>query len=337
MAVRVESLESRRRVTTRRLKSERPPENLVRMPPPRAGAAKPVPDVLDQITRFIRQLGEAVNPEVIARLNDEIGRKMARVPIRLNSYGYDAWGFHPDTARRALLITALLYRYYFRVQPFGVEHVPAGRVLVIANHAGQVAIDAAMIGTATFLEGDPPRVLRGMGEYWLPTVPFVGELMVRTGSVVGTPKNCVDLLNNEEAVIAFPEGVGGMNKLFSQRYQLQEFGLGFVRLALETKTPIVPVAVVGSEEQAPAIANVKWLAQLLGTPAFPITLTWPWLGPLGLIPLPSKYRIFFGRPMHFEGDPNDEDRVIERHVNRVKGAIRAMLDRGLRQRSGVFF
>jgi 1-acyl-sn-glycerol-3-phosphate acyltransferase len=337
MAVRVQSLDTRRRRATQRARHADSPATTVKPPPPRAAVVKRSPDVIDQIGDFLAQLVEAVNPEVIARLGDEIEQKMRRVPIRLNSYGYDPWGFHPETAQRALLICALFYRYYFRVQISGIDSLPAGRVLVIGNHAGQVAIDAAMIGTAAFLEGNPPRVLRGMGEYWLPTLPFISELMVRTGSVVGTPKNCVDLLHNEEAVIAFPEGVKGMNKLYSQRYQLQEFGLGFIRLALETDTPIVPVAVIGSEEQAPSVANLSWVARLLGTPAFPVTLTWPWLGPLGLIPLPTKYRIYFGKPIRLEGDPNDEDRVIQRHVDRVKAAIQGMLDRGLRERSGIFF
>lgn len=273
----------------------------------------------------------------LGRLDEEVARRMQRIPTHLNGYGYDPWGFNVDTARRALVACALFYRYYFRVETGGVEKLPSGRVLVIANHAGQIALDAAMIGTAAFLEGEPPRILRGMAEYWLPTVPFVNELMVRTGSVVGTAKNCIDLLRNEEAVIVFPEGVRGMNKLFSQRYRLQRFGHGFVRLALATSTPILPVAVVGSEEQAPAIANLKPLARLLGMPAFPITLTWPWLGPLGLIPFPVKYRIFFGDPLRLEGDADDDDEVIEKQVDVVKDAIQAMLDRGVRNRPGIFF
>ncbi|MFN8644852.1 MAG: 1-acyl-sn-glycerol-3-phosphate acyltransferase [Candidatus Binatia bacterium] len=168
-------------------------------------------------------------------------------------------------------------------------------------------------------------------------MPFVNVLMSRTGSVVGTPKNCTDLLAAEEAVIAFPEGVRGMNKLFSERYKLQRFGSGFMRLALSTRTPIVPVAVIGSEEQAPALANLKGLGRLLGMPAFPITLTWPWLGPLGLLPLPTKYRIYFGKPMRFEGDPDDEDAAIERKVQKVVDTIQSMIDRGLAEREGIFF
>lgn len=270
-------------------------------------------------------------------LQREIRDRLSRIPTRLNSYGYDPYGMHPATLETALMVTSLLYRYWFRAEVHGIENIPAGRALLISNHAGQIALDAAMIGTGIVLEGNPPRVIRGMGEYWLPTVPFVNLLMVRSGSVVGTPKNCVDLLHNEEAVIAFPEGVHGMNKLFTERYRLQRFGSGFMRLALSTGAPIVPVAVIGSEEQAPAIANLTSLGRLLGMPAFPVTLTWPWFGPLGLLPLPVKYRIYFGKPMRFEGDPDDEDAVIDRKVQKVVDTIQAMIDRGLSEREGIFF
>jgi 1-acyl-sn-glycerol-3-phosphate acyltransferase len=247
----------------------------------------------------------------------------------LNSYGYDPWGFNTDVACRALTVMAVLYRYYFRACTYGIENMPKGRILVISNHAGQVAIDAAMIGTASVLEGEPPRILRGMGEYWLPTLPLFNVLMARVGSVVGTPKNAVDLLQHGEAVIAFPEGVRGMNKSFSERYKLKEFGLGFMRLALQTNTPIVPVAVVGSEEQAPSFGNFKPLARLLGMPAFPLVIT-----PL---PFPVRYHIYFGEPMEFRGNANDEDQVIEAKVEQVKARIRSMLESGLRRRKSVFF
>ena len=276
-------------------------------------------------------------PQPIWDLQAEIEERMRRIPTKLNAYGYDNWGFHPDTAKRAMLSTALLYRYWFRVEVEGIERIPPGRVLLISNHAGQIALDAAMIACACFLDAEPPRIIRGMGEYWLPTVPFVNELMVRTGSVVGTRKNCIDLLENEEAVIAFPEGIRGMNKLIWERYQLQEFGQGFVRLALETRTPIVPIAVVGSEEQAVAIANFSSLARRMGMPALPITITFPWLGPLGLIPFPVKYRVYVGEPMRFEGNPSDEDEVIGDKVEQVKGRIASMLAQGLARRRSLFW
>jgi 1-acyl-sn-glycerol-3-phosphate acyltransferase len=176
-----------------------------------------------------------------------------------------------------------------------------------------------------------------MAEYWLPTLPWLNEIMVRTGSIVGTRKNCVELLHNEELVIAFPEGIRGMNKLVWERYQLQEFGHGFLRLALETDTPIVPVAVVGSEEQAPAIANVRPFARLLRMPAFPVTATWPWCGPFGLVPLPVKYRIYFGEPMRFTGNPSDEDEVIAEQVEMVEARIAQMLAEGLAARRSLFW
>jgi 1-acyl-sn-glycerol-3-phosphate acyltransferase len=292
--------------------------------------------MLDLLATLSRAATSRLPPSVL-ELQDEIDERLGRIPTRLNAYGYDPWGFHPDTARRAMLLTTLLYRYWFRVETHDIDRIPPGRVLLIANHGGQIALDAGMVVTACFLKGEPPRVIRGMGEYWLPTVPWVNELMARTGSVVGTRKNCVDLLENEEAVISFPEGIRGMNKLIWERYQLQDFGQGFMRLALEAEAPIVPIAVVGSEEQAPAIANLMPLARLLRAPAFPVTLTWPWFGPLGLVPLPVKYHIYFGEPMRFEGNPSDEDEVIAEKVEEVKARIAGMLAEGLAARRSLFW
>jgi len=230
----------------------------------------------------------------------------------------------------------LMYRTWFRVTTKGIENLPPGRMMVVGNHAGQIALDGAMAGMAMILEADPPRIARGMGEYWLPTLPWFNVFMHRFGGVVGTPKNCVDLLRNEEAVMVFPEGVRGMNKLFWQRYQLQRFGLGFMRLAIEAQAPVVPMAIVGSEEQTIAIANLKPLARLLGMPAFPVTPTWPLLGPIGMIPLPVRYYIQFGRPMRFDGDPDDEDHVIERKVDQVKRAISDMIAEMRARRKNIF-
>ena len=292
-----------------------------------------IEESLDAVARAL----SLAMPAVVGELADEIDAKLARIPTELNEYGFDPWGMSPETLRSSTLLTALLYRYWFRVAVEGIEHFPSGRMLLIANHAGQLPFDAAMLMCTSILEAEPPRVLRGMAEYWMPTLPFVGTIGHRIGSVVGTPKNCIDLLNREEAVIAFPEGVRGLNKLYAQRYRLQRFGLGFMRLALETRTPIVPAVVIGSEDQAPAIANLRPLARLLGAPAFPITLTFPLLGPLGVLPLPVKYWILIGSPMHFSGNPRDEDSVIEAKVQEVRDEMRGMIERGLRTRRSVFF
>jgi len=136
--------------------------------------------------------------------------------------------------------------------------------------------------------------------------------------------------------MVFPEGERGFVKTYRERYRLQRFGLGFMRLALETETPIVPVGIVGSEEQSPGLLRSRWLGKLIGAPVAPVTLTMPWLGLAGMIPLPVKFRIGFGEPLHFEGDSNEEDAEIERKVEIVKDAIRGLIAEGLEARRGWF-
>jgi 1-acyl-sn-glycerol-3-phosphate acyltransferase len=279
----------------------------------------------------------AFAPRSLRQLESEITDRLSKAAIELNEYGYDPFGFHLETARRFLLPWVLLYRHYFRVETFDVDRVPEGRVLLIGNHAGQFAYDGAMVTVSMLLEAMPPRVCRGMAEYFLFRLPWVGSTGARTGTVVGTPANCVAMLEREQCVMAFPEGARGANKPFHKRYQLQKFGQGFLRLALETNTPIVPVGIVGSEEQQPGFANLEDFGRSLSLPSFPITITSPWLGLFGpAMALPVKYRIYFGEPLRFEGSPNDEDAVVEGKVDVVKAALRGLLARGLRERPGIF-
>ena len=292
--------------------------------------------LIESGTRALRDLAGAVTPMALRKLQNEIDQRVEKVPSQLNEYGYDPYGLHPDWVRSSVLPAAILYRYYFRAETFDIERVPEGRVLLIANHAGQLPFDGMMLSTAMLLAADRPRIIRAMAEYWVSRLPFVSPAAARMGSMVGTRENCTHMLDAGECVAAFPEGVRGMNKLYSQRYELQRFGLGFLRLALATDTPIVPVAIVGSEDQQPAFANLERLASALGMPAFPITPTFPLLGPLGLLPMPVKYRIYFGEALRFEGDPSDEDALIERKVERVKRSITKMFARGLKERAGIF-
>jgi len=149
------------------------------------------------------------------------------------------------------------------------------------------------------------------------------------GTVVGTPENCTSLLEQEECVMAFPEGARGANKPFRRRYRLERFGQGFLRLALQTSAPIVPVGIVGSEEQQPGLANLEGLGRALGLPSLPITISTPWLGRLGpSFALPVKYHLHFGEPLRFTGHGDEEDEVVERHVLRVRGAIAELLRGG---------
>jgi len=276
-------------------------------------------------------------PIPLAGLRAELDERISRVTTRLNDYGFDPFGAEPEYARNVALLSALIYRYWFRVETHGIDNVPEGRVLLVGNHAGNTfAYDGTMLATALLLEAEPPRLVRGMGEYYLPQIPFFGTFMHRAGSVVGTPENCAQLLENGEVVMVFPEGQRGFVKPFYKRYQLQRFGLGFMRLAIGTDTPIVPVGIVGAEEQSPGLADVKWLGRLVGSPAFPITPTFPWLGLAGFVPLPVKFRIRFGKPLRFEGAANEDDASIEKRVAVVKRAIRKLVTEARAEREGWF-
>lgn len=249
-----------------------------------------------------------------------------------NEFGVDQFGFDAKTLLSIAPFTVWLYRNYFRCETFGAENIPAGRMMVIANHSGQLPFDGAMIITSFILEPKKPRFLRGMVERWTAEVPFISTLLSRTGQVVGSPSTCKQLLEHDEGVIVFPEGVSGIAKLFSERYQLTNFGSGFMRIALSAKAPIVPVALIGAEEQAPAIANLAPLAKKLGMPALP--LVFPQIIPF---PLPVKYRIYIGKPLYFSGDGTEDDAEISAMVQKTKNTIQEMINDGLRQRKNIFF
>lgn len=268
--------------------------------------------------------------------DEELQSILHRLPNRLNEFGYDAWGMHPPSAVRSLLLARWMYRSYFRVETHGIENIPAGRVLLIANHGGQFPFDGLVIGTSCLLEAQPPRLVRAMVERWVPTLPFVSTLFTRWGQVVGNREDCRKLLEADEAVLVFPEGVRGSGKTIWKRYQLQRFGLGFMRLALETGTPIVPVGVVGSEESIPSVYDLQTIARLVGAPYLPVPATLPLLGPLSLLPLPTKFVLHFGEPMRFEGDPNASDAEVSDKVERVKAALDGCIQAGLRTRKGIF-
>jgi 1-acyl-sn-glycerol-3-phosphate acyltransferase len=249
-----------------------------------------------------------------------------------NEFGVDPYGFDLDYTLAAVAPLLWLYRNYFRVQLHGEENVPPeGRVLIVGNHSGQLPFDAAMIEVGLLIDKDPPRAVRALVEKWVPTLPFVSTYMARCGQVVGTPENCRRLLEADEPLLVFPEGVRGLNKPFRERYRLRRFGAGFVRLALESNAPVVPVGVVGAEEQAPQLFDLKPLAKLLAFPAFPIT---PTILPF---PLPSRYHLWFGEPMRLTGSPDDEDAELERKAAEVQAAVEALLERGLAERKSVFW
>jgi 1-acyl-sn-glycerol-3-phosphate acyltransferase len=275
----------------------------------------------------IRQLGTSAP-------HDDVPARTQALVVHGNEFGFDPFGLSRKSLEAAMTVARLVYRYYFRAECHGIENLPAsGRVVLVSNHSGQLPFDALVIGSACFLEPPQPRLVRAMVEFFVPTVPFASYLFARWGQITGTPENCRRLLAADKAVLVFPEGARGISKSFSKRYQLAEFGSGFMRLALEAGAPIVPVAVIGAEEQAPAM-NMKLLAKLLGVPAFPIV---PYPPFVAAVPLPVKYRVYFGEPMRFTGDPDDDDDDLAERVKTVKNRIESMIHMGLRGRKHVFW
>lgn len=286
------------------------------------------------LTRLRRRLDDTL----VERIAPDVWENISTMQAGQNTHGFDPFGFEPHFLKYVVPFAEFLYRRYFRAEVFGIQNIPdTGPVLLIANHTGQIPLDGFLIGCALLFDKYPARMVRSMVEHWVPTIPFVSWFMARAGQVVGTRQNCRILLGRDGCILVFPEGARGINKTYDRAYELAEFGLGFMRLALENNTPIVPVGVVGGEEQLPTIWNFESLGRVLGMPAFPITPTWPLLGPLGFLPLPVKYRIHFGEPMHFTGASDDEDRIVGAQVAQVRDAIDALVQRGLDQRQGVFF
>lgn len=265
----------------------------------------------------------------------DVERALSSIPNELNELGFDPWGLCPEEAQTLGAIARRIHDY-FRPEVHGIERLPAGRVLLVANHAGQLPLDGLVIAVACLLRASPPRLVRPMIERWFPRVPYVNEALTRAGAVLGDPINCRNLLESDQAILVFPEGVKGSGKPIQKRYQLQEFGRGFMRLALQTGAPVVPVAVVGSEESIISVHNAKTLARLLGMPYFPVHPLFPLLGPLAYLPLPVRFHLYFGEPMRFEGRFDDEDAVLDAKVAAVRGRIAEMLAEGLRARRGWF-
>lgn len=258
-------------------------------------------------------------------------------------YEEDDFGFDERFTMRLLPLATLLYRYWWRVDVTGIQHVPArGRGLLVSNHAGGgVPFDGAMIKAAMMLEHPSPRHVRLLVLDWLMGLPWLADLMKKTGQVLACAPNALELLRRDELVAVFPEGVKGMAKPFSRRYNLERFGRGgFVRIALRTRSPIIPVAVVGSEEIYPKIANMPLAHRLLGTPFVPVTPTFPLLGPLGLLPLPSKWHIEFCEPIDVSSLPPEaaDDRAFVLEVSeRVRETIQERLRANLLLRRTPFW
>jgi 1-acyl-sn-glycerol-3-phosphate acyltransferase len=259
---------------------------------------------------------------------------------RQGVWNLDEFGYEPEYAAAVRPLWRLAYRKYWRVDVSGVRNVPRrGAALMVSNHAGVLPFDGAMIQVALF-EESIDRQARALIADWFFGFPGLSWLLRRTGNTLGHPDDTHRLLRSGELVLVFPEGIKGTGKLWNERYRLRRFGRGgFVESAIRAGAPIVPVSVVGSEEIYPMLADIRPLAKLVGSPYFAVTPTWPWLGPLGLIPLPSKWRIEFHPPIRTDELPPeaaDDPSVVMRVADEVRDVIQQGLVRNLMQRRGAF-
>jgi 1-acyl-sn-glycerol-3-phosphate acyltransferase len=262
---------------------------------------------------------------------------------RSGNYQTDAYGLDQDMIDLVRPLLLFLYRTWWRVAVDGLEHVPAqGRALLVANHSGVLPWDGAMIAAAVY-EDHPQqggRVVHNLILNWFSDMPFFAPLFVGLGQLSNIPENALRLLEDDHLVCIFPEGARGVSKLFRDRYQLEPFGRGgFVQLALRTGAPLLPVAVVGAEETYPLLANSTTLARLFGTPFFPITPFFPWLGLLGLIPLPSRWSISVCPPIDtaaYGPAAADDPEVVQALSEQVRQTIQATLYARLARRTSVF-
>jgi len=254
----------------------------------------------------------------------------------------DEFGYDPVFAETLRPFYEFLYTVFWRVEAVGIENVPAsGPGLIVANHSGVLPYDGMMIKLAVRHEHPARRECRMLALDMFALLPFLAPMLAKHGEIRAHPENAERVLRKRELVGVFPEGVKGVGKRFKERYKLARFGRGgFVRIALRTGAPIVPCAVVGAEEIHPVIAKADWIGRPLGLPYFPITPTFPLLGPAGLLPLPSKWSIDFAEPLETEkygAGAADDPILVNRLVEQVRSTIQRMIDGRLARRRSIWF
>jgi 1-acyl-sn-glycerol-3-phosphate acyltransferase len=312
---------------------------------PRPTFDRPEQDWLDQVMPLVMQAGDALLKALAApNATDTVDGVLTFLRRRLTAdYEVDDFGFDQQLTETVLLaLLRPLFRNWFRVEVRGIENVPAeGGALIVANHSGTIALDSLMTLVAVHDEHPQHRFLRLLGADLVFQTPVVGELARKSGATLATNADAERLLTGGNVVGVFPEGFKGIGKPFSERYKLQRFGRGgFVSAAIRTGVPIIPCAIVGAEETYPIIGDLPAVARLLGMPYAPITPTWPLLGPLGMIPLPSKWLIEFCSPVPTDayGRPAADDPMLVFEItDQVRQTIQQTLYSLLVQRRSVFF
>jgi len=256
-------------------------------------------------------------------VDDEVAERVRRLELPFNRHGLDPYGISQAYLARFFTLLGWFYRRYFTVSVAGLEHVPArGRAMIVGNHSGGWAVDGLMVIASMFFEPEPPRLAQGMAEKFLNGFPVASTWTSRIGQLTGLPEHAARLLQDDRLLMVFPEGARGTAKLYGERHSLVRFGTGFVRLAVQTKTPIVPFAFLGGGEAVPTITNAYALGRLFGVPYVPVT---PWLVP---VPLPVHCSIQYDAPLRFEGTGAEDDEVVQGWVEQVKGRIAALIGQG---------
>ncbi len=324
--------------------------------PPRRRTTKPKPKAVPRVRPAPKVEPDVepteVEPEVESSearstaesLDAKLASTLAFLRRRITGdYQVDDFGYDPELTDKVLLAWLRpLYKHWFRIETRGLENVPGdGGALIVANHSGTIAIDSIMTQLALLDHHPQQRALRMLGADLVFSMPVVSEFARKSGATVACNADAERLLGRGEVVGVWPEGFKGVGKPFSERYKLQRFGRGgFVAAALRAKVPIIPVSIVGAEEIYPIIGNLKTVARAIGVPYVPITPTFPWLGPLGLIPLPSKWIIEFGEPIPTDEYPDgaaDDPMLVFNITDQVRETIQHTLYRLLMQRRSVFF
>ncbi len=243
-------------------------------------------------------------------------------------HGYDRFGMSRRHLAWALRVAWPIYRHYFRVESIGVENIPQrGPAILVANHSGTLPFDAAMLCVDVAQRAG--RALRPAADHFIGGMPFIGVALQRLGVVGGSAENLAALLEGGECMLIFPEGVPGISKPLSDRYQLKLWRVGHAELALRFRVPVIPVAVIGAEEQWPVMTNSKRLGRMMGVPHVPI--------PFLPLPLPVKYHIHYGEPVLLEPGANPDDpAAVQRAATTIKHQVERLIARGLAGRHGVF-
>ena len=273
---------------------------------------------------------------------ERVARLWAEIYFAWHTEDPDDFGYDPVFTRTFMPFLEFLYSVWWRVETEGIDHVPAaGQALVVANHSGVLPWDGAMINLAIRHEHPARRECRMLALDMFALMPFLAPLVAKTGGVRANQENGERLLKRGDLVAVFPEGVKGIGKPYKRRYKLARFGRGgFVRLALRAQAPIVPCAVVGAEEVHPMLLNLGWLGRPLGVPYLPVTPTFPALGPLGFVPLPSKWSIDFGDPIAvapYGPQAADDPILVNRLAQEVRATIQNMVDARLARRRSIWF